>query len=124
MDRRVKEVGSVSYISTDAFNLNFFSYDITTSGSPTFAKVGTLNLLPTATSVNCPAGNVLRENGKKLYPGVHSGVKTFMVGVFDALSGLKGFINPNDPMFAPYNSERPIYQPDSTYTVDGVTKNH
>ena len=122
MDRRLKEVGSLSYISTDTFNNNFYNYLITSS-PPTYVKVGSLVGIPGATSLNCPAGNVLRENGKKLYPGVHSGVTTYMVGVFDILSGFKGYINPNDPMFAPYNSERPLYQLDSVYTGDGRTKN-
>lgn len=118
----MKEVGSVSYISTDTFNTNFYTYSITSS-PPTFIKVGSLVPVAGASSANCPAGNVLRENGKKLYPGAHSGVTTYMVGVFDMVSGLKGYINPNDPMFAPYNSERPLYQPDSVYTTDGSTKN-
>jgi len=123
MARHMKEVGSVSYISTDSFHTNFYTYTITSSPPPIFVKVGSLVPVAGATSANCPAGNVLRENGKKLYPGAHSGVTTYMVGVFDIVSGLKGYINPNDPMFAPYNSERPLYQPDSVYTTDGTTKN-
>jgi hypothetical protein len=123
MARHMKEVGSVSYISTDSFHTNFYTYTITSSPSPVFIKVGSLVPVAGATSANCPAGNILRENGKKLYPGAHSGVTTYMVGVFDIVSGLKGYINPNDPMFAPYNSERPLYQPDSVYTTDGTTKN-
>jgi hypothetical protein len=63
MDRRVKEQGTLSYISTDSFNNNFFNYVITSS-APTFIKVGSLVAVTGATSVNCPAGNVLRENGK------------------------------------------------------------
>lgn len=122
MDRRVKEVGTLSYISTDIFNTNFFNYVITSS-PPSFVKIGSLVPVTGATSINCPAGNVLRENGKKLYPDAHSGVKTYMVGVFDIVSGLKGYINPNDPMFSPYNSDRPIYLKDSIYTTDQATKN-
>lgn len=122
MDRRLKEVGSRSYISTDEFNENFFDYVITSS-PPTFVKTGSLVPVRGASTVKCPPGAVLRENGKKLYPEAHSGVKTFMVGVFDTISGLKGYINPNDPMFAPYNTERPIYLKDSVYTSDPTTKN-
>jgi len=130
MDRRLKEVGSQSYISTDIFNNNFYSYVITTGPSPNFIKTAALVPVSTGTSVNCPAGHILRENGKKLYPpefpgaaGAYPGVTTYMVGVYDTVSGLKGYINPNDPMFAPFNGERPNYQPDSLYTTDGVTKN-
>jgi hypothetical protein len=123
MDRRTKEIGSLSYISTDTFNNNIFSYTVTNGPSPQFKKIGTLAVLSGATSVNCPAGHILRENGKKLYPDAHNGVTTYMVGVFDMLSGLKGYINPNDPMFAPYNTDRPLYQLDSVYTTSGTTKN-
>ena len=122
MDRRLKEQGTLSYISTDAFDDNFFNYVITSS-APTFVKVGSLVAVTGATSLNCPAGRILRENGKKLYPGAHPGVNTYMVGVFDNVSGLKGYINPNDPMFAPYNTERPLDQKDSVYTGDNQTKN-
>jgi len=122
MARHLKEIGSVSYISTAPFNTNFYNYVITSS-APTFVKIGSLVPVTNASSANCPAGNILRENGKKLYPGAHPGVTTYMVGVFDIVSGLKGYINPNDPMFAPYNTDRPLYQPDSVYTTDGLTKN-
>jgi len=123
MARSVKELGSKSYISTDEFNLNFYTYAMVTGPAPVFLQTGRLTVVSGATSLNCPAGRILRENGKKLYPGANSGVLTYMVGVFDMLSGLKGYINPNDPMFAPYNSDRPLYQLDSVYTGNGVTKN-
>jgi hypothetical protein len=130
MDRRLKEVGALSYISTDTFNNNFFSYSISTGPSPQFVRTGTLSAVIGATSLNCPAGRVLKENGKKLYPpnggskvGPYPGIRTYMVGVFDPVSNFSGYINPNDPVFAPYNSDRPIYQDDSSYTGDGTTKN-
>jgi hypothetical protein len=123
MDRRTKEVGALSYISTDEFNNNFFTYTVTNGPPPNFVKTGALTPVQGATSLTCPAGNILRENGKKLYPGAHNGVRTYMIGVFDMLSGLKGYINPNDPMFAPYNSDRPLYQLDSVYTGNNTTKN-
>lgn len=123
MDRHVKEVGSLSYISTDVFNANFFTYTVARGPAPGFLMTGTLTTVTGATSVNCPAGNVLRESGKKLYPDVHSGVNTYMVGVYDIVSGLKGFINPNDPMFTQYNSDRPNFLKDSYYTGDNATKN-
>ena len=43
-----------------------------------------------------------------------------MVGVFDILNNLSGYINPNDPVFAPFNGDRPNYLKDS---VNSVTKN-
>lgn len=120
MDRRTKEVGALSYISTDAFNNNFFKYTVTTGPPPRFVKTGALTTVAGATSVNCPAGNILRENGKKLYPGAYDGVNTYMVGVFDILSNLSGYINPNDPVFALFNGDRPNYLKDS---VNSLTKN-
>uniref|UniRef100_A0A6C0AMW2 Uncharacterized protein n=1 Tax=viral metagenome TaxID=1070528 RepID=A0A6C0AMW2_9ZZZZ len=123
MDRHLKEVGSLSYISTDVFNANFYTYTVSKGPAPRFITSGALSAVSGATTVNCPAGHVLRESGKKLYPDVHSGVSTYMVGVYDTSSGLKGFINPNDPMFAPYNTDRPNYQEDSLYTTDNTTKN-
>jgi hypothetical protein len=120
MDRRLKEVGALSYISTDAFDDNFWTYTVTNGPAPQFERRGTLVVVAGATPTNCPAGTVLRENGKKLYPGVHVGVKTYMVGVYcyhdKSKEKFTGFINPNDPMFAPYNSDRPHFQPDSLYT--------
>jgi hypothetical protein len=113
MSRNLKEVSAKSYISTDAYNQNFFTYSVTTGPSPQFKKSGALVPVTGATSINCPAGNILRENGKKLYPDAYPGVRTYMVGVFDILNNLNGFINPNDPVFAPFNGDRPNYLKDS-----------
>jgi hypothetical protein len=120
MDRRLKEVSAKSYISTEGYNGNFFSYVVTTGPSPQFKKTGALVPVSAANSVNCPAGNILRENGKKLFPDAYDGVNTYMVGVFDILNNLSGYINPNDPVFAPFNGDRPNYLKDS---VNSVTKN-
>jgi len=120
MSRNLKEVNLKSYISTHPYNGNFFSYVITTGPSPLFKKTGALVAVTGATSVNCPAGNVLRENGKKLFPDAYDGVKTYMVGVFDILNNLSGYINPNDPVFAPFNGDRPNYLKDS---VNSQAKN-
>ena len=113
MSRNLKEVSAKSYISTDAYNSNFFTYSVTTGPSPQFKKTGALTSVSGATSVNCPAGNILRENGKKLYPDAYPGVTDYMVGVFDILNNLSGFIDPNDPVFAPFNGDRPNYLKDS-----------
>ena len=120
MSRNLKEVSTKSYISTDVYNGNFFTYSITTGPSPQFKKTGSLTAVTGATSVNCPAGHILRENGKKLFPDAYDGVDTYMVGVFDILNNLSGFINPNDPVFAPFNGDRPNYLKDS---VNSVAKN-
>jgi hypothetical protein len=120
MSRNLKEVSAKSYISTEAYNSNFFTYSVTTGPSPQFKKTGTLTAVTGATPLNCPAGNVLRENGKKLFPDAYPGVTDYMVGVFDILNNLSGFIDPNDPVFAPFNGDRPNYLKDS---VNSQAKN-
>jgi len=120
MSRNLKEVSAKSYISTQSYNGNFFTYSLTTGPSPQFKKTGSLTSVNGATPLNCPAGNILRENGKKLFPDAYPGVKTYMVGVFDILNNLSGYINPNDPVFATFNGDRPNYLNDS---VNSVTKN-
>lgn len=113
----------ISYITTAPFQNDIFQY--TTSVNPqTFQVTGTLTSLftvGTASSANCPANRILRENGKKLYPsGItiandttyaapNPGVSTYMVGVYDPASFLSGFIDPNSKIFAPYNVDKPEY---------------
>ena len=103
---------------------------MTRGPSPQFKQTGSLTNVAGANSTNCPAGHVLRENGKKLYPPAYPGgpspypnVISFMVGVYDVRSGLSGYINPNDSVFAPFNTDRPTYQPDSFETSDNTTLN-
>ena len=120
MSRNVKEVSAKSYISTEAYNSNFFTYTVSTGPSPQFKKTGALVVVTGATSGNCPAGNILRENGKKLFPDAYPGVTDYMVGVFDILNNLSGFIDPNDPVFASFNGDRPNYLKDS---VNSQAKN-
>jgi hypothetical protein len=62
--------------------------------------------LSTATAGNCPAGRVLHETGKKLFPGANDGVNDYMVSVYDPVSMLTGFINPNQPNFSLMNTDR------------------
>jgi len=129
VSRNLKEVSARSYVATAAFHLNFFKY--TTSRDAAFQIKGDLSAVPGATSGNCPAGRLLRENGKKLFPGAHpvdtvngspvTFPPTVMVGVFDNQSGLSGFIDPNAPMFAVYSTDHPNYLKDSVDPVGGLT---
>jgi hypothetical protein len=113
-----------SYITTTAFQNDIFRY--TTSINSSFVTVGTLTSLATVgtgNASNCRANRILRENGKKLYPsGIYEannttygapnpGVTTYMVGVYDPVTGLNGFIDPNSKVFAPYNTDKPEYVP-------------
>jgi len=121
-----------SYISRTPFNLAIYTY--TTALNPsTLRQEGKLALVASSPSgvaldsTNCPAGRILRENGRKLYPGVNPGLlngdtyqgvanfqgateaaNRFWVGVFDAITGVKGFINPNASTFDVYNSDKSV----------------
>jgi hypothetical protein len=101
-----------SYISVDSFDGDIFSY--TTSLDANLVYQGVLGAVTGATSITCPKGRVLRETGKRLIPGADVGVSTYMVGVYDAVSGLNGYIDPNGHVFAPYNGDKP------TVMADGV----
>ena len=121
MYRELKGVSMKSYLSTAPFNRYFFTY-ITSSSPPTYNTVGVLSAnVQGATSITCPAGRVLRENGRRLYPSAHPGVTTLMVGVFDNQSMLSGFIDPNSPVFAIYSTDRPGYLKDAVDPTGGLT---
>jgi hypothetical protein len=109
------------YITTSAFNTDFYTY--TTSMSPTtFETRGTLAAnVSGATATTCPANRILRENGKKLYPDANPQISTYMVGVYDANSGLTGYIDPNSPKFSVYNSDKPVYLSDGVNPNGGLT---
>ena len=137
-----------SYVSNGPFNSAIYTY--TTALNPTtFRQEGRLALVTTSpsgvalTATNCPGGRVLRENGRKLYPGVNVGLLSgdtfqgvanfqgtteaanrFWVGVFDAVTGVKGFINPNASTFTVYNSDKSLEVVDVIETNGtGVNKN-
>ncbi len=116
----------IQYISVSAYHNDIYQY--TTSLNPkTFVTTGTLTSLGslgTATVTNSPANRILRANGKKLYPpglitanstvdtvGPYPGVTTYMVGVYDPVNGLSGYIDPNSQVFAVYNTDKPEYVP-------------
>lgn len=107
-----------TYITTTAFNNDFYTYT-TTLNPTTFVTTGTLaaNIVG-ATAVTCPANRILRENGRRLYPSANPGVSTLMVGVYDAITGFKGFIDPNAPPFAIYNTDK-SYQTDNGINPNG-----
>lgn len=97
-----------NYITTSAFNNDFYRY--TTSQNPTtFVTTGTLSAVVGATAANCPANRILRENGRRLYKDANPGISTLMVGVYDAVSGLSGLIDPNSQRYAVYNAEKSVY---------------
>ena len=95
------------YIATESFVNDFFTY--TTSTDANGLTTGSLTQVSGATTAACPAGRVLRDNGKRLYPDAHPNVAYPMIGVFDSQTFLSGFINPNSPIFAMFNSDKPYF---------------
>jgi hypothetical protein len=86
--------------------------------------VGVITPVSGATAVNCPAGRVLRETGRKIYPGANpmpSGYNTYMVSVYDAQTQLTGFIDPNASVWCMYNNDKPNFWPDGVDPTTQVT---
>jgi hypothetical protein len=130
-----------SYITSAAFNSIIYSYT-TTLNTTNFKQEGRLAVLTTLpsgatiTAANCPAGRILREVGRKLFPGANPGLvlgdsyqgtpvtnnnlNKMWVLVFDSVTGLRGYIDPNAPQFAVYNSDRNPAFVDVAETVGGT----
>lgn len=104
------------YIANNMFYNDFFSYTVSSSiVNGEVVTTGSLGPVAGASSNNCPMGRILRENGKKLYPDNFNssvGVTEFLVGVFDSVTFLNGYINPNSPIFVPMNTDKPVYLAD------------
>jgi len=110
-----------AYITTSAFNNDLYTYTVTTNPT-TFVRTGTLAANVTgATASTCPANRILRENGKRLYPDANPQISTLLVGVYDAVSGLNGFIDPNSPRFAIFNSDKANFLPNGIDPNGGLT---
>ena len=82
-------------------------------------KAQTLIPVPGATPVYCPKDRILRETGRKLYPGVNPGVPNTMVAVYDEVSFLNGYIDPNAAIFVLYTTDLSYF---SARGVNPVTK--
>ena len=124
----VQEANSkLSYITTAAFNGSIYQYTtaLNTTNFNTEGQLALITTLPSGAAVsstNCPAGRILRVLGKKLYPGANPGLvlgdkyqgttvsnnnlNHVWVSVFDSVTGLRGFIDPNASLFAIYNVDR------------------
>ncbi len=96
-----------TYIATSSFDTVFYAY-ATASAAPTYEVTGSLSAVTGVSAAACPRGHLLRETGARLYPGANPGISTLMVGVYDASSGLRGYIDPNAPTFAVFNSDKPV----------------
>jgi len=118
-ERAAPAVTRKSWISTMPYDQALFLYSYGFDRT-LMKEVGTLALNPAANPSNCPTGRIVYENGRKLNPangnfrGASDGVTTYMVGVFEPISGLSGFINPNGPFFAINNADKPVYLSDAS----------
>jgi len=108
-----------SYISTEVFTDQFYTY---TTEVQDLDIVGIWGQV-TEDDSQCPKGRILRENGRKLYPGANPNVNAYFVGVYDTISFLSGFINPNESRFTVFNSDKPVYLGNNRYPFDGDGKN-
>lgn len=104
-----------SFVATRAFNNDFFTYTVSMNSS--FVKVGTFGFV-TTDAARCPTGRVLHVTGAKLYPNINpmntfpggSSLLTsakFLLGVYDPISHLKGFIDPTSSMFGRFDQILP-----------------
>jgi hypothetical protein len=108
-----------SYISTDYFDGKFYSYKTT-------RVQGVLTSVLERVTDNrdlCPPGRILRENGRKLHAGANPNVNQYMVGVYDAVSFLNGFIDPNTVTFSIFNTDKPYFidNDDQSMGSDGAS---
>lgn len=103
-----------AYITTAVFDKYFFAYAAGPTG-------GALTQLPGATPTSCPPARILRETGRRLYPGVNPGIHTLMMGVYDSISLLTGFIDPNAAVFGVYTTDVSNFFPTGTDPTTNVT---
>ena len=124
----LRDANKRQYISSAQFQNHIFTYSTYMDSS--FNTRGRLAINTSATAQNCTAGHILRENGRKLIDGVNpdlvdptNGYKyTYLVGVIDAATMISGFIDPNSPMFAPFNGDKPAFLNDTgVETKSGYT---
>jgi len=116
-----------SYISTAPFQNNIFLYTTSIVNNTNTGTLTAWSVSATAnppgngsTAVTCPAGRVLRETGRKLYPGAYPGINTYMVGVYDAQTQLTGFIDPNSSVYSLYNNDKPNFIADGVDAATGT----
>lgn len=121
--RNPKERPMTAFVATSSFVNNFYKYTLT-SNDTTRVVTGALGAVTGATSNNCPAGRILKENGRRLYSNADPGISTFMVGVIDSVTGYSGLIDPNASLFQRYTNERAADLADGLDYSVGSGSNH
>ena len=108
-----------TYIAAENFTDYFYTYRAVKDGLKTVGEWGQV----TEDYSKCPAGRKLRENGKYLYPMANPDVFQYYVGVYDAETGLSGYIDPNGPLFGEFNTNKPVYLKDNG-SDDGASEDN
>lgn len=107
-----------AYVTVGAFDSFIYTYTTSISNYVTTGTLTSFTSSGLGNSTTCPQGRILRENGRKLYPGANPSITQFLVGVYDATTLLNGFIDPNARVFAVYTTDKSYFLADS---VDAVT---
>jgi hypothetical protein len=113
-----------SYITTGLPATHIYKYGKTYNAGK-YTWNGSLTVVDMTVQPFIPynaAGVVLKENGKKLYPGANPGIDRYMVGVFiDGLLPVDDdtplpslFIDPNCSVFAVFNGDKSAFLPRAT----------
>lgn len=96
-----------AYIAGVAFQNYLYDYVQVKNNLGQVVSGSLVSPIPGANASTCPAGRVLQPNGKKLFPGGSApGVSTYMIGVYDPVTFLSGYIDPNSPYFAPMGTDK------------------
>jgi len=118
------------YVSTGDFTSRFFLYrqtGTTATGVPIFALSQV-----SSTPGTFPKGHILRENGRKLVKDVNPSLNdptntavqyTYLLGVINTTAdpNVAGFIDPNSPLFAPFNTDKTYFLDDPNEAKDAST---
>ena len=96
-----------SYFTTSNYDTQFFGL-YSNLNTATYQTNYFLSTVQGASSAVCNSNAYLRETGKKIYPGQYSGINSYYVSVFDDRTHLTGFINPNNALFLPLNTDKPL----------------
>ena len=103
-----------SYLTTAVYDTQFYTLE-SSYNKQTWTTTYSLVPVQGSSPSTCQKGAILRETGRKIYPGQYPGVSpdSYYVSVFDDASHLTGYINPNASIFLPLNTDKPsnVYGP-------------
>ena len=113
-----------SYFTTSNYDGQFFGL-YSNLNTTTYQTTYYLSNVQGASAAVCNSNAYLRETGKKIYPGQFQGIDSYYVSVFDDRTHLTGYINPNNALFLPLNTDKPLNilnESSTTGTSDDVNE--